>query len=349
MLSSEVMINSKNDKISKKERERTHERLLEHKWVLDQEHERRFRRGMAAIMEDVLEFQRSNTMPAESGIGYKWKEGVDLNCVMAFREFFCAVRKDSTAIYSYLDPIDIAPVANRDEVHKMVKKVERRRKKRERKKADKKMKRETESRLNEESERLKAEWEAEATRNPMDELRETTNESQITPNSEASITPFPPPAETCTQEQDDEIARLITHLLYLREEKIVLGDIEDRDTRRVRKAVAAHPPEAVEMASELNWEGRGEVAAMPVGDEARSTSLSLSQDSLLDAAVTYRPIFRPSSHRSYSRSSSPSFHVRSGSLNIDDDTDFPPTLTPSVIPSSFFFPCPDSEHSPDTE
>lgn len=287
---------------------------------------------MAAIMEDVLEFQRSNTMPAESGIGYKWKEGVDLNCVMAFREFFCAVRKDSTAIYSYLDPIDIAPVANRDEVHKMVKKVERRRKKRERKKADKKMKRETESRLNEESERLKAEWEAEATRNPMDELRETTNESQITPNSEASITPFPPPAETCTQEQDDEIARLITHLLYLREEKIVLGDIEDRDTRRVRKAVAAHPPEAVEMASELNWEGRGEVAAM-----------------LLDAAVTYRPIFRPSSHRSYSRSSSPSFHVRSGSLNIDDDTDFPPTLTPSVIPSSFFFPCPDSEHSPDTE
>lgn len=61
MLSSEVMINSKNDKISKKERERTHERLLEHKWVLDQEHERRFRRGMAAIMEDVLEFQRSNT------------------------------------------------------------------------------------------------------------------------------------------------------------------------------------------------------------------------------------------------------------------------------------------------
>ncbi|OXB38689.1 hypothetical protein J007_01499 [Cryptococcus neoformans] len=146
-ISPEIMINTKKGNIPKKERERTHERLLEHKWVLDQEHERRFRRGMAAIMADMLEYQESNT-----------------------QEFFRAIRKDSTAIYSYLDPIDIAPVANRDEVHKVVKKEERKRKKKEKKKADKKMKREAEARLNEESEILEAE-EAEASRKPVDELR----------------------------------------------------------------------------------------------------------------------------------------------------------------------------------
>ncbi|OWZ79423.1 hypothetical protein C365_01684 [Cryptococcus neoformans Bt85] len=162
-LSPEIITNTKKGNIPKKERERTHERLLEHKWVLDQEHERRFRRGMAAIMADMLEFQESNT-----------------------QEFFRAIRKDSAAIYSYLDPIDIAPVANRDEVHKVVKKEELKRKKKEKKKADKKMKREAEARLNEESEILEAE-EAEAARKPVDELRKTVSESQITPDSEGFI------------------------------------------------------------------------------------------------------------------------------------------------------------------
>lgn len=60
-LSPEIITNTKKGNIPKKERERTHERLLEHKWVLDQEHERRFRRGMAAIMADMLEYQESNT------------------------------------------------------------------------------------------------------------------------------------------------------------------------------------------------------------------------------------------------------------------------------------------------
>lgn len=59
-LSPETLINPRKTKIPKKERERTHERLLEHKWLLDQEHERRFRRGMAAIMADVLEFQMAS-------------------------------------------------------------------------------------------------------------------------------------------------------------------------------------------------------------------------------------------------------------------------------------------------
>ncbi|KIR55976.1 hypothetical protein I315_01040 [Cryptococcus gattii Ru294] len=122
-LSPETLINPKKIKIPKKERERTHERLLEHRWILDQEHERRFRRGMAAIMTDVLEFQKANT-----------------------QEFFRAIRKDSTAIYAYLDPLEISLVANRDEVHRMVKEEERKRRKREKKKANKELEKEAEAR-----------------------------------------------------------------------------------------------------------------------------------------------------------------------------------------------------------
>lgn len=68
----------------------------------------------------------------------------------------------------------------------MVKKEELKRKKKEKKKADKKMKREAEARLNEESEILEAE-EAEVSRKPVDELRKTVSESQITPDSEGFI------------------------------------------------------------------------------------------------------------------------------------------------------------------
>ncbi|KIR67424.1 hypothetical protein I314_01840, partial [Cryptococcus bacillisporus CA1873] len=187
----ETIINPRKTKIPKKERERTHERLLEHKWILDQEHERRFRRGMAAIMADVLELQEANT-----------------------QEFFRAIRKDSTAIYAYLDPLEISLVANRDEVHRMVKEEERKRRKREKKKTNKELEKEAEARLNEERKRLETEREAEASRNRMEGLRRTMDESQITPDSEAFIIPFPLPAKTCPQEQYDKIARGIAHLPY---------------------------------------------------------------------------------------------------------------------------------------
>jgi hypothetical protein len=36
-------------------------RMLQYKWALDMEHERRFRRGMTDLMGDILAFQRSNT------------------------------------------------------------------------------------------------------------------------------------------------------------------------------------------------------------------------------------------------------------------------------------------------
>ncbi|ADV21389.1 hypothetical protein I305_00537 [Cryptococcus gattii E566] len=186
-LSPETLINPKKTKIPKKERERTHERLLEHRWILDQEHERRFRRGMAAIMTDVLEFQKANT-----------------------QEFFRAIRKDSTAIYAYLDPLEISLVANRDEVHRMVKEEERKRRKREKKKANKELEKEAEARLNEERERLETEREAEASLNRMEGLRRTIDESQITPDSfHYTLSAF---AKTCTQEQYDKVARHIANL-----------------------------------------------------------------------------------------------------------------------------------------
>lgn len=107
------------------------------------------------------------------------------------QEFFRAIRKDSTAIYAYLDPLEISLVANRDEVHRMVKEEERKRRKREKKKANKELEKEAEARLNEERERLETEREAEASLNRMEGLRRTIDESQITPDSEAFITPFP--------------------------------------------------------------------------------------------------------------------------------------------------------------
>nr|KIR87557.1 hypothetical protein I308_02502 [Cryptococcus tetragattii IND107] len=220
-LSPETLINPRKTKIPKKERERTHERLLEHKWLLDQEHERRFRRGMAAIMADVLEFQMASATSAKSGTEYTWK-GVKLNCVMALQEFFRAIRKDSTAIYAYLGPLEFSLVANRDEVYRMVKEEERKRRKREKKKANKELEKEAEARLNEERERLETERKAEASLNLMEGLGRTIDAIQITLDSEAFISPFPLLAKTCTQEQHDKVARHIAHLPYLREEETVL-------------------------------------------------------------------------------------------------------------------------------
>lgn len=59
----------------------------------------------------------------------------------------------------------------------------------------------------------------------------------------------------------------------------------------------------MELASELKWEDREEVAAISVGDEAWGRPLSLSWDPLLDSAATYRSISSSTSRPSHSRSS----------------------------------------------
>jgi hypothetical protein len=52
---------SKPIKLSRDERNRRRERMKQHRWVLDVEHERRFRTGMWLLMEEVLEFQEEFT------------------------------------------------------------------------------------------------------------------------------------------------------------------------------------------------------------------------------------------------------------------------------------------------
>lgn len=52
---------TKPTKLSRDERHRRRERMKQHRWVLDVEHERRFRTGMWLLMQEVLEFQEEFT------------------------------------------------------------------------------------------------------------------------------------------------------------------------------------------------------------------------------------------------------------------------------------------------
>ena len=47
-------------KISKPVRKLRHQRLLQNKYALDQEHERRFRRGMRVLIQGVVDFEDEN-------------------------------------------------------------------------------------------------------------------------------------------------------------------------------------------------------------------------------------------------------------------------------------------------
>ena len=47
-------------KIPKQERQARYRRLLQNKYVVDQEHERRFRKGMASALRDIVGFEKEN-------------------------------------------------------------------------------------------------------------------------------------------------------------------------------------------------------------------------------------------------------------------------------------------------
>ena len=47
-------------KLPKGERKARYQRLLQYKYALDQEHERRFRKGMACLMPRLVAFERVN-------------------------------------------------------------------------------------------------------------------------------------------------------------------------------------------------------------------------------------------------------------------------------------------------
>ncbi|ODO12121.1 hypothetical protein I350_00907 [Cryptococcus amylolentus CBS 6273] len=140
-------------KLSKKERARQHEKLLEHKWVLDMEHERRFRIGMGAMMKLVMCFQEGNTVWDKDGKP-SWKLGTNMALVQEYTEFFKAIRKNSNNIFSYVDPRYLAPVPMREEVHREVKRYEKKEKKRKKKKEEKKrLEKEKEEKEKEEKEK----------------------------------------------------------------------------------------------------------------------------------------------------------------------------------------------------
>jgi hypothetical protein len=48
-------------KLTRTERKARYARLLQFKFTLDQEHERRFRKGMRMLMAYAIDFERNNT------------------------------------------------------------------------------------------------------------------------------------------------------------------------------------------------------------------------------------------------------------------------------------------------
>ncbi|WWD05362.1 hypothetical protein V865_003435 [Kwoniella europaea PYCC6329] len=130
----------RNKSIAKRARNMNYQKLLEYKWILDQEHERRFRVGMQQLMRDMMEWQNDHTLPYKKWRrDHKWKEDVDLREIQDTTEFFTKIRKKSSNIFLYLSPKDISQVPFRDRVHSLVKDEEdRKRRKREKKEAKKK-------------------------------------------------------------------------------------------------------------------------------------------------------------------------------------------------------------------
>ena len=53
-------VNNPTARIPKWEKNARWQRLLQYKYALDKEHERRFRRGMSILMDDVVEFEWDN-------------------------------------------------------------------------------------------------------------------------------------------------------------------------------------------------------------------------------------------------------------------------------------------------
>ncbi|OCF31858.1 hypothetical protein I316_06456 [Kwoniella heveanensis BCC8398] len=125
--------------LPKRTRKLAWHQLLEYKWILDQEQERRFRIGMRLMMERIVEWQRDNAVPiAAWEEGKKWQEGADKAMISQYLAFFKAIRKRSLNIYNYFPPSVIAPVPRKDEVDELVRlEEERRRLKKERKAARK--------------------------------------------------------------------------------------------------------------------------------------------------------------------------------------------------------------------
>ncbi|WWC60664.1 uncharacterized protein I303_103239 [Kwoniella dejecticola CBS 10117] len=135
--------------LTKRQRKVNFQKLLEFKWILDQEHERRFRIGMSKLMESILIWQNQNTKPFDqwkTGDKFKWRDDVDLVQLENITAFYRAIRKKSSNIFDYFDPEEMDNVPFRTRVHEQVKDEDaRKRRKKEKKEAKKRAEAEAEA------------------------------------------------------------------------------------------------------------------------------------------------------------------------------------------------------------
>ncbi|WVQ65284.1 uncharacterized protein L199_003460 [Kwoniella botswanensis] len=325
----------RNKSIAKRTRNMNYQKLLEYKWILDQEHERRFRLGMQQLMRDMMEWQNDHTLPyKEWRRGHKWKKDVDIQEVQATTEFFRKIRKKSSNIFLYLSPKNIAQVPFRDRVHSLVKDEEdRKRRKREKKEAKKK----EEAHLADEKQatiqNLPARPNSNGARYPED-----TSRSEVD-NMIIDLSPFRNDPKA-SAEQRAELTDLIGRLTALRARKEeLIKKLEEKKNRREELVLSQSPIEEdgsktdgrqekeKEMERYLDnpIDGSGHIIVGPDMEDGRTRSKDDEDQDFANRAAL--------SKDDGATKDMDEVQVRYGSLNLDDDTALPIS---SDIPSSAF-------------
>ncbi|WVQ71328.1 hypothetical protein IAR50_000856 [Cryptococcus sp. DSM 104548] len=357
-------------KLSKKERARQHEKLLEHKWVLDMEHERRFRAGMGAMMKLVMYFQELNTT-----------------------EFFQAIRKDSSNIYKYVNPQYLPPVPMRDQVHKQVRKYEKQEKKRKKKKEEKKRleKEAQEKVLAKERQRVEEYGREKDAQKAVQDVQKVTKvstgskedhhevsmvrvtRSRGSPRSSPPTSPLPSRSPSVFNDPvlkdtrkliqelpetgDIEMARLVQPLCQLRDARAdLLRRANEKEKRKRQKMDIANVRERdraraeVRHVENISGSRRASKSDPHTTQEDRSAADEHTNSSDSSPSInTPTPRRARPHHHHYSRTPSLSetpIQFRPGSLNIDDDTALPSLPpAPSIPDSAISFPYSDGQRS----
>ncbi|RXK37375.1 hypothetical protein M231_05362 [Tremella mesenterica] len=132
-------------------------RLCNHKFLLDAEHERRFRLGMSALAEDVRKWQEENLiMVAKEGhkdrVRPEWRGQPDLQTLKLYGQMFKDIRKKSESIFHHCaihhPELDLHPVPGRDKAHKDMQEAERAKAIRKAERDEKRMKRKEDRKSN---------------------------------------------------------------------------------------------------------------------------------------------------------------------------------------------------------
>ncbi|KAK6907821.1 hypothetical protein I203_101822 [Kwoniella mangroviensis CBS 8507] len=326
--------------IAKRTRNMNYQKLLEYKWILDQEHERRFRVGMQQLMRDMIEWQDDHTLPYnEWRRGHRWKDDVDLQEIQDTTEFFRKIRKKSSNVFLYLLPKDISQVPFRDRVHSLVKDEEdRKRRKREKKEAKK---RENEGLHMEAKDRTdpsnrSTTFTSNASISEVQNA-ETPSTNQTMPNDQPllpkssdrsevdsmilDLSPFRNEPKVYA-EQHTELTDLIGRLTALRARKEELTkELEEKKNRKAELTVSGRSNDENESKTKQRQRAK---------DKERLLNKSLDGDEKIIGASKVDSI----TNDGWARSKvDEDLQVRYGSLNLDDDTTLPNS---SDIPSSAF-------------